>query len=264
MLDGVFQGRQRVRCAGAHLSLQRDRLVVVSHRRLGRPAGVGQLPIDVGERIAERRECARDGPPARLHVKSGCINCSPEGSDLYSVDGKVVFATFGSNLVTDYVRSLRALVGSEPLLQLPAVCIAIRDTEGRVLMAHHVETNRWGLPGGTIEPGETPADAAVREAWEETGLVVRLTRLVGVFSGPQHVVQYRNGDRASYVSSAFEAAIEHGTVQPDASELRELRFVSHAEASALSLSAWLPEILAAVFSGQQGTFRPSVWNPPSD
>jgi 8-oxo-dGTP pyrophosphatase MutT (NUDIX family) len=81
----------------------------------------------------------------------------------------------------DYVRRLRALVGSETLSHLPAVCVAIRDAESRVLLAHHVETNLWGLPGGTIEPGETPADAAVREAWEETGLLVRLTRLVGVF-----------------------------------------------------------------------------------
>jgi len=161
----------------------------------------------------------------------------------------------------DYVRRLRALVGSETLLHLPAVCVAIRDAESRVLLAHHVETNLWGLPGGTIGPGETPADAAVREAWEETGLLVRLTRLVGVFSGPQHVVQYRNGDRTSYVSAAFEATIERGSVRADTSELRELRFVSHAQASALPLSAWLPEILAAVFSEQHGVFRPPVWKP---
>jgi 8-oxo-dGTP pyrophosphatase MutT (NUDIX family) len=164
----------------------------------------------------------------------------------------------------DYVRRLRALVGSEPLLHLPSVSVAVRDGDGRVLLAHHVETDRWGLPGGTIEPGETPADAAVREAWEETQLHVRLTRLVGVFGGPHHVVQYRNGDRASYVICAFEAAIAHGRVQPDTSELRELRFVSHAEALALRLSAWLPEILVAVFGEAHGVFRPATWKPAAD
>ena len=164
----------------------------------------------------------------------------------------------------DYVRSLRALVGSEPLLQLPSACVAIRSADGRVLLAHHVETTRWGLPGGTIEPGETPADAAVREAWEETKLYVRLTRLVGVFGGAQHVVQYRNGDRTSYVCSVFGATIEHGRMQPDASELRELRFVSQAEARALPLSAWTPEILEAVFSENHGVFRPPTWKPQSD
>ena len=161
----------------------------------------------------------------------------------------------------DYVRRLRTLVGSDPLLQLPSVCVAIRDTEGRVLLALHLETDRWVLPGGTIEPGETPADAAVREAWEETGLVVNLTRLVGVFGGPEHVVQYRNGDRTSYVSCAFEATIRHGDLHPEPSELRELRFVSQQEVNELSLSTWLPEVLTAVFSQGHGVYRPPVWTP---
>ena len=161
----------------------------------------------------------------------------------------------------DYVRRLRALVGSGEQLHLPSVCVAIFDADGQVLMAHHVETNLWGLPGGTIEPGETPADAAVREAWEETGLFVRLTRLIGVFGGLQHVVQYRNGDRASYVINAFEARIVHGRVRPDAAELGELRFVSQEDASALALSAWLPEILSAAFSEHHGVFRQSIWKP---
>jgi ADP-ribose pyrophosphatase YjhB (NUDIX family) len=43
----------------------------------------------------------------------------------------------------------------------------------------------WCLPGGTVEPGETVAETAMREVSEETGLEVRLTRLVGIYSRPQ-------------------------------------------------------------------------------
>jgi 8-oxo-dGTP pyrophosphatase MutT (NUDIX family) len=93
--------------------------------------------------------------------------------------------------VPDYVRRLRVLVGGEELLQLPSVSIALRDADGRILLARHAEGNVWLLPGGGIEPGETPADAAVREMFEETGLIVRLTRLVGVFGGPEFIVRYR-------------------------------------------------------------------------
>jgi 8-oxo-dGTP pyrophosphatase MutT (NUDIX family) len=165
--------------------------------------------------------------------------------------------------MTDYVRRIRTLIGSGELLQLPSVSVAIRDAAGGVLLARHVEGDRWLLPGGSVEPGETPADAAVREAWEETGLIVRLTRLVGVFGGPHYVVHYRNGDRASYVSSAFEAAIDGGQLQPDGTELREVRFVSEPEASRLALAPWVPEVLAAVFGGTSGNFRPPTWTPPA-
>jgi 8-oxo-dGTP pyrophosphatase MutT (NUDIX family) len=164
--------------------------------------------------------------------------------------------------VTEYIRRIRALVGSSELLQLPSASVAVRDDHGRVLLAHHVEGSKWLFPGGLVEPGETPADAAVREAWEETGLFVRLTRLVGVFGGPDHVVQYRNGDRASYVSCVFEAVIEGGEIVPDGTELRELRFVSESEATGLPLARWMPEILTAVFTGNsRGAFRAPTWTP---
>ena len=163
--------------------------------------------------------------------------------------------------MTDYVRRIRALVGHDELLQLPSVSVAVRDADGRVLLARHVEGDRWVLPGGAIEPGETPADAAIREVWEETGLLVRLTRLVGVFGGPHHVVQYRNGDRASYVSCAFEAVVDSGEARPDETELSELRFVFEPEAKDLPLAPWLQEVLAAVFGEKAGNFRPSTWTP---
>jgi 8-oxo-dGTP pyrophosphatase MutT (NUDIX family) len=97
--------------------------------------------------------------------------------------------------VAEYVPRLRDIVGGEELLRVPAVSIALRDAEGRVLLARHSEGGVWLLPGGAIEPTETPADATVREMFEETGVVVRLTGLVGIFGGPEFVVHYRNGHR---------------------------------------------------------------------
>jgi 8-oxo-dGTP pyrophosphatase MutT (NUDIX family) len=72
--------------------------------------------------------------------------------------------------VAEYVRRLRDIVGGEELLQVPSVSIALRDADGRVLLARHSEGGVWLLPGGAIEPTEVPADAAVREMFEETGL----------------------------------------------------------------------------------------------
>jgi 8-oxo-dGTP pyrophosphatase MutT (NUDIX family) len=163
--------------------------------------------------------------------------------------------------MSEYILRLRQLVGGDELLQAPSVSIALRDEAGRVLLARHVDANGWVLPGGTVEPAETPADAAVREMWEETALFVRLTRMIGVFGGPDFVVRYRNGHRTSYVASVFEAALIEGSMRPDGAELQELRFVSLSEAESLPLSGWVPEVLQAVF-GDGSQFRQPQWVPP--
>ncbi len=57
--------------------------------------------------------------------------------------------------------------------------------EHRVLLQKRADFHIWALPGGRVEPGETPEDAAIRETFEETGLHVRLERKVGVYWKPQ-------------------------------------------------------------------------------
>ena len=56
------------------------------------------------------------------------------------------------------------------------------DAEGRVLLVRHsYGKERWSLPGGEVDPGESPAEAAVREAREEAGIEVELDHLIGVY-----------------------------------------------------------------------------------
>ena len=55
---------------------------------------------------------------------------------------------------------------------------------GRILLTKREDFEVWCLPGGEVDPGESLAQAALREAREETGLEVRLTRLVGTYSEP--------------------------------------------------------------------------------
>jgi ADP-ribose pyrophosphatase YjhB (NUDIX family) len=163
--------------------------------------------------------------------------------------------------VAEYVPRLRELVGGNELLQVPSVSIALRDAQGRVLVVRHSEGDVWLLPGGAIEPTEVPADAAVREMFEETGLLVRLTRLVGVFGGPEFVIHYRNGH--SYVMAVFEAEHVGGAQHPDGAEVVEVRFVTESEATTLPKARWVPEVLEAVFrAGTAPGFRPQGWNPP--
>lgn len=95
------------------------------------------------------------------------------------------------------------------------VSIAIvRDS--RVLLAKREDFEVWALPGGLIDPGESIAQAAVRETGEETGLQVELTRLVGTYS--VHLGQWTSH------SILFTARPVDGVLQPQTGETIDLGY----------------------------------------
>jgi len=166
--------------------------------------------------------------------------------------------------MSDYMKRVRDAVGPM-LLEVPAVTVLARDEQGRVVLVRHAEVDRWVTPGGAVEPEELPAEAALREMWEETGLHVELTRLVGVFGGPEYVVRYRNGDRTSYVMTVFEARVVGGRPRPDGVETTDVRFFTREEIEQGEWEPWMPEVLAALFADPPGPgFRASSWRPPPD
>jgi 8-oxo-dGTP pyrophosphatase MutT (NUDIX family) len=158
--------------------------------------------------------------------------------------------------ISNYISDLRETVGTR-LLQIPSITVLIWDEDGRLLLVKQSDPDIWSTPGGTIEPQETPADAALREAWEETGLQGRLTRVVGAFGGPEYVTQYRNGDLVSYVQIVFDAVSESGALRIDEDEILELRYFSREEIASLPVPEWLAEVL----SGK--SYRSPTWSPPS-
>jgi ADP-ribose pyrophosphatase YjhB (NUDIX family) len=89
----------------------------------------------------------------------------------------------------------------------------IFDRRGRVLLQQRSDGGQWGLPGGSVEIGESVSAAVVREVHEETGLVVVPRRLVGVYSDPAlQIVRYPNGNAWHYVNVCFECAVRGGAL----------------------------------------------------
>ena len=89
----------------------------------------------------------------------------------------------------------------------------VRDARGRVLLVRRADDGRWAMPGGWVDPGETPEQAVVREVAEETGLRVSAPRLL-------HTEQ-----RAASVHYTYGCNLDGGDLRTSDESL-EVAFVS--------------------------------------
>ncbi len=123
--------------------------------------------------------------------------------------------------MSPYMRQLREQMGHH-LLLLPGVSGLVFNDAGEILLQRRSDNGRWGIIGGMLDPGEEPADALVREVFEETGVRVEPQRITGVYITP--VVTYANGDRAQYVITAFRCRPVSGTPHVHDDESLEVRY----------------------------------------
>src|SRR5512138_227751 len=100
-------------------------------------------------------------------------------------------------------------LGKEGTLRL-GCSAAILDEQGRILLTRRTDNGQWCLPGGGVESGESVAEACEREVLEETGLQVRVKRLIGVYSHPDQLVIYPDGNKAFIVALHFAVEVIGG------------------------------------------------------
>jgi ADP-ribose pyrophosphatase YjhB (NUDIX family) len=121
---------------------------------------------------------------------------------------------------------------------IPCVGGVIKDDQGRLLLikrGHAPGAGRWSLPGGRIEPGETDAEALVREMREETGLTVEPGRLIGRVRRPgqaEDVLDIRD----------YAATVTGGTLRAG-DDAAEARWVAPGDLDSLPITEGLVEAL---------------------
>jgi ADP-ribose pyrophosphatase YjhB (NUDIX family) len=110
----------------------------------------------------------------------------------------------------DFVLTLREKIGTDPLWLPGTTAVVVRDDE--VLLVRRADTGEWTPVTGIVDPGEEPADAAVRETLEEADVVAVPERLARV--GVSDEVVYANGDRTRYVDLTFRLRWVAGDPHP--------------------------------------------------
>jgi 8-oxo-dGTP pyrophosphatase MutT (NUDIX family) len=123
--------------------------------------------------------------------------------------------------IPPFIADLRTLVGHR-LLWIASARAVVVNTEGHVLLGRYADTGAWGLPGGIIEPGEQPADAAVRECFEETGVIAVPKILTSVsVSQPE---THPNSDQTQHLEVTFRCRAAGGEVSPRDGEFTDVRW----------------------------------------
>ena len=117
---------------------------------------------------------------------------------------------------------------------VPSVVAFVMNEDGRILMIHRTDNDRWALPGGGHDIGESIADTVVREVREETGIDVEVTGIVGTYTDPRHVIAYDDGEVRQQFAICF-AARPVGGEKHTSDESSEVEWVSPTDLGRLDI-----------------------------
>ena len=128
--------------------------------------------------------------------------------------------------MTGYVEWIRKRVGHDKIFLNYAVAI-IANRQGEILIHRRDDfKNGWSLPGGAIELGESAEEAVKREVKEETGLTVKIKKLIGIYSGGKYAFIYpHNRDRVQPIAVTFLCRVTTGKLRLDHKETLEFKYV---------------------------------------
>ncbi|MFJ8142274.1 NUDIX hydrolase [Streptomyces sp. NPDC096013] len=120
----------------------------------------------------------------------------------------------------EFILRLRKFIGHDPLWLSGVTAVVLH--EGQVLLNRRSDNGAWALLHGVMEPGEQPAETAVREVREETGVLVVPERITSVYTLPPGVCA--NGDQVQYLNIAFQCRPVAGHARVNDDESLEVRW----------------------------------------
>jgi ADP-ribose pyrophosphatase YjhB (NUDIX family) len=116
----------------------------------------------------------------------------------------------------------------------PAAAVALFDGDGRILLLRRKDNDKWTMPGGTMDFGESLGQCAVREVREETGFDIEISGLIGTYTDPNVLIAYSDGEVRQEFTFVYAAKMKSGELKID-HESKEAVWVSIADALNLPL-----------------------------
>ncbi len=137
---------------------------------------------------------------------------------------------------------------------VPSTTAIVLNDAGELLLVHKVDNDQWALPGGGMDPGESISQCIVREVKEETGMDVEVTGIVGIYTNPNHVIAYDDGEVRQQCSVCFTTRLLGGTVRTS-SETKEVQFVPVGRVDSLTIN---PSMRLRIQHGLEHRERPYI------
>ena len=141
----------------------------------------------------------------------------------------------------------------EGKLRLGCSAVLFSDDRKKVLLTRRTDNGQWCLPGGMIDPGESVTEGCEREVFEETGLRVRVVRLTGVYSNPNRLTIYPDGNKAFVIVLNFEVEQVGGELGLS-DETTDAQFFPIVEAEQMDLFHGHAEHIRDTLTGNKNAF----------
>ena len=93
--------------------------------------------------------------------------------------------------------------------------MALFNSAGELLLLHRKDNDKWTMPGGTLDFGESLTHCAIREVREETGLQIHITGLIGTYTDPHILIAYSDGEVRQEFRFVYAAEIESNELKID-------------------------------------------------